>query len=248
MSQNAVNSEAGVNLGIGKMKSAKNRDMNLGKCGRRRTRRKADNFGMRQRREGARGLAMSKMIDRFGPRCCAFVHDRQLYGFGAGPGQPVDGQGASRPRPRMPAMPISSSPDESMPGMTMPGMTMPGMSPGRSGPSQVGSAARRCCTPTAPPAVGDRAGRWMRCCALGLADFERMALQRNPTLKQATAQFEAALNRSHQAGLYPNPVVGYVQDQIGSFSESHADKRRFRGRGASRRRATTWGRSFSGRS
>ena len=42
----------------------------------------------------------------------------------------------------------------------------------------------------------------------------------NPTLKQAAAQFEAALNRSHQAGLYPNPVLGYVQDQIGSFSES----------------------------
>jgi cobalt-zinc-cadmium efflux system outer membrane protein len=45
-------------------------------------------------------------------------------------------------------------------------------------------------------------------------------MERNPTLKQARAQFEAALARSHQAGLYPNPVIGYVQDQIGSFSES----------------------------
>jgi cobalt-zinc-cadmium efflux system outer membrane protein len=54
----------------------------------------------------------------------------------------------------------------------------------------------------------------------GLADFERIALQRNPTLRQAAAQYEAALSRSFQAGLYPNPVVGYVQDQIGSFSES----------------------------
>ena len=45
-------------------------------------------------------------------------------------------------------------------------------------------------------------------------------MQRNPTLEQAAAQFEAALSRSFQAGLYPNPTIGYVQDQIGSFSES----------------------------
>ncbi len=56
--------------------------------------------------------------------------------------------------------------------------------------------------------------------AIALADFERMALERNPTLRQATAQFEAALHRSRQAGLYPNPTLGYIQDQIGSFSES----------------------------
>jgi len=56
--------------------------------------------------------------------------------------------------------------------------------------------------------------------ALELADFERIAVERNPTLKQAAAQFEATLSRSYQAGLYPNPTVGYVQDQIGSFSES----------------------------
>ena len=55
---------------------------------------------------------------------------------------------------------------------------------------------------------------------LGLADLEQIAMQRNPTLRQAAAQYEAALSRSFQAGLYPNPVIGYVQDQIGSFSES----------------------------
>ncbi len=55
---------------------------------------------------------------------------------------------------------------------------------------------------------------------MSMADFERIAMQRNPTLKQAAAQFEAALSRSHQAGLYPNPTLGYVQDQIGSYSET----------------------------
>jgi cobalt-zinc-cadmium efflux system outer membrane protein len=54
----------------------------------------------------------------------------------------------------------------------------------------------------------------------GLADFERLALERNPTLKQAFAQFDAARSRSFQAGLYPNPVIGYVQEQIGALSES----------------------------
>ena len=53
----------------------------------------------------------------------------------------------------------------------------------------------------------------------GLADFERIALERNPTLRQAAAQYEAALSRSFQAGLYPNPTIGYVQEQIGAFGE-----------------------------
>ena len=52
-----------------------------------------------------------------------------------------------------------------------------------------------------------------------LADFERIAIQRNPTLKQAAAQIDATMNRSFQAGLYPNPTVGYVQEQIGTLGE-----------------------------
>jgi outer membrane protein, heavy metal efflux system len=66
---------------------------------------------------------------------------------------------------------------------------------------------------------------------MGMADFERIAMQRNPTIKQAAAQFDAALNRSLQAGLYPNPVIGYVEDQIGSFSETQPTKNGFAVRG-----------------
>jgi cobalt-zinc-cadmium efflux system outer membrane protein len=62
--------------------------------------------------------------------------------------------------------------------------------------------------PPAPAATGPVA-------ALGLADFERLALERNPTLRQAFAQFDAARSRSFQAGLYPNPVIGYTSEQIG---------------------------------
>src|SRR5262249_18698015 len=51
--------------------------------------------------------------------------------------------------------------------------------------------------------------------ALSLADLERMALQSNPTLAQATAKIEAARGKAIQAGLYPNPTVGYQSEQIG---------------------------------
>jgi cobalt-zinc-cadmium efflux system outer membrane protein len=54
----------------------------------------------------------------------------------------------------------------------------------------------------------------------GLADLERIAFLRNPTLKQAAAQVDAAQSRSYQAGLYPNPTVGYIQEQIGALGES----------------------------
>src|SRR5262249_24627826 len=48
---------------------------------------------------------------------------------------------------------------------------------------------------------------------LTLADLEHMALQGNPTLSQAAAQVEAARGRALQAGLYPNPTVGYEADR-----------------------------------
>lgn len=65
--------------------------------------------------------------------------------------------------------------------------------------------------PDAPPAVAVNAP--------GLADFEQIALERNPTLRQAAAQVDATLSRSFQAGLYPNPTVGYIQEQIGTLGE-----------------------------
>src|SRR5262252_144442 len=45
---------------------------------------------------------------------------------------------------------------------------------------------------------------------LTLADLERMALQANPTLPEAQAAIRAAEGRRVQAGLWPNPVVGYT--------------------------------------
>jgi cobalt-zinc-cadmium efflux system outer membrane protein len=52
--------------------------------------------------------------------------------------------------------------------------------------------------------------------ALTLAALEQMAYERNPTLRQANANIDAAHGRARQAGLYPNPVVGYQADRIGA--------------------------------
>jgi outer membrane protein, heavy metal efflux system len=49
---------------------------------------------------------------------------------------------------------------------------------------------------------------------LRLDDLERMALENNPTLKQAEARTGAAQGRLRQAGLYPNPAIGYAADEI----------------------------------
>lgn len=50
---------------------------------------------------------------------------------------------------------------------------------------------------------------------MSLETLEQMAMSNNPTLIQAMAQVDAASGAAYQAGLYPNPVVGYASDQIG---------------------------------
>jgi cobalt-zinc-cadmium efflux system outer membrane protein len=52
--------------------------------------------------------------------------------------------------------------------------------------------------------------------AMTLADLEQVALQNNPTLAQAALQVDAARGKALQAGLYPNPTVGYSGELIGA--------------------------------
>jgi outer membrane protein, heavy metal efflux system len=49
-----------------------------------------------------------------------------------------------------------------------------------------------------------------------LAELEKMAVQCNPTLIQAAARVQSARGQAIQAGLYPNPVVGYQGSEIGN--------------------------------
>jgi cobalt-zinc-cadmium efflux system outer membrane protein len=50
---------------------------------------------------------------------------------------------------------------------------------------------------------------------LALADLEQMALQGNPTLAQAAAAVGVSRGKALQAGLYPNPTIGYRGENIG---------------------------------
>jgi len=54
---------------------------------------------------------------------------------------------------------------------------------------------------------------------LTLEELQKMARESNPTMRQAEAQIRAAKARRQQAGLYPNPTVGYAGNEIrgGSF-------------------------------
>lgn len=52
---------------------------------------------------------------------------------------------------------------------------------------------------------------------LTLADLEGIAFQNNPTLAAAAARIDVARGRQVQAGLYPNPVVGYHATEIGNL-------------------------------
>jgi len=54
---------------------------------------------------------------------------------------------------------------------------------------------------------------------LRLDDLEQMALANNPTVAQVQANLRAAAGLARQAGLYPNPTVGYYGDEIrGGYS------------------------------
>ena len=51
--------------------------------------------------------------------------------------------------------------------------------------------------------------------ALRLEDLEQIALERNPTLVQARMMVRAAQGGYLQAGLYPNPAIGYAGGDMG---------------------------------
>ena len=64
------------------------------------------------------------------------------------------------------------------------------------------------------PASAPKTSTEMSNGGLRLEDLERMALANNPTLKQATAEITAAAGRVKQAGLYPNPILSAVGEEI----------------------------------
>ena len=55
--------------------------------------------------------------------------------------------------------------------------------------------------------------------AYTLDQLQQLAIDHNPTLKQAQAEIRVAEARKRQAGLYPNPTVGYIGEQISGGSQ-----------------------------
>lgn len=53
--------------------------------------------------------------------------------------------------------------------------------------------------------------------SLSLPDLEQMARENNPTLRMASAAVMAARGRQVQAGLYPNPSIGYSGEEMGDM-------------------------------
>jgi cobalt-zinc-cadmium efflux system outer membrane protein len=59
---------------------------------------------------------------------------------------------------------------------------------------------------------------------LALADLEQLALASNPTLPQAAALVQQQQGLTRQAGLYPNPVAGYIRTDPDQSGPSGADQ------------------------
>lgn len=73
--------------------------------------------------------------------------------------------------------------------------------------------------PTTPAIAMPESGR-----PYSLRDFQELALQKNPAIHRAAADIDVAAGALTQAGLYPNPHVGYQADQVqpGSLPKNNA--------------------------
>lgn len=69
--------------------------------------------------------------------------------------------------------------------------------------------------PAAPAALAENAAHAPHGEPLTLETAESLACQHNPTLLQAQGQIQGELGKAIQAGLWPNPTLSYVQEQIG---------------------------------
>lgn len=69
--------------------------------------------------------------------------------------------------------------------------------------------------PAAPEAIDINQRMSPRGEPLTLEMLQSLACANNPTLLQAQAQVEGELGKAIQAGLWPNPTLSYVQEQIG---------------------------------
>ena len=112
-----------------------------------------------------------------------------------------------KPEPAMPGMNMPPAPaeNEKKSEPAMPGMNMP--------PAKPLDELLRTSPSNFLPAFGasqrEPGARIVR-----LQELEETAMRNNPTLRQAEAGVRAAKGRRRQAGLWPNPTVGYSGEEI----------------------------------
>lgn len=108
--------------------------------------------------------------------------------------------------------PAPQQQQQEMPGMqNLPGMQHPMPSSPQPQPSGVPEQAPGIAKPVPHGPASAEAQP-----VLTLQQLEDMAMQNNPTLAQAEAEIRVAAGRARQAGLYPNPVIGYDMDEVSS--------------------------------
>ena len=99
--------------------------------------------------------------------------------------------------------------------------SLPLSPPGPLSPPRPPSDSRDSAEPVAPPQA-DRGAVPMDG-ALLLAEAEQIALAQHPALIEAQARIQAAQGQWLQAGLYPNPIVGYSGQQLGSRGQAEQE-------------------------
>jgi outer membrane protein, heavy metal efflux system len=98
-----------------------------------------------------------------------------------------------------------------LPGANAPGIQLP---PASATPAERKAALERLYPPLPPTAETPTPLPGPEGRPVTLADLQRLALTRNPSVRQAAADVEAAAGAAVQAGLPRNPVVGYEGDTI----------------------------------
>lgn len=124
-------------------------------------------------------------------------------------------------QPSMPAMPSMRS-MPGMPGMDRNGLQVPSMrqelQAGPNGPNQENGRLQEPEDPNRHTGSDTPVPDYMRAvdrrAPMTLQDFENLAQQRNPTLRQAEALARLSAGQARQASLFPNPSAGYQGEQI----------------------------------
>jgi outer membrane protein, heavy metal efflux system len=181
-------------------------------------------------KQPARRQTQKKATARRSPRRRATRTSRQSNARQARPADPHAGhvrQAAPTPTP-------AATPDPHAGHMMRPAATPTPQQPAGAGQHQGHQTQQPAATPAAPagqqpaqpadhgghqmsqPQTPRRARRGLipEGPVLTLEQLERMAAERNPTLAQAEASVRASEGRRRQAGLFPNPIVGYFGEEL----------------------------------